>query len=1008
MKTQGWQMAVAIGLGMSGAIVPYFRNYAFAQSAIIPDNTLGTGSSQVIPADAQGLPLDFIVGGTKRGANLFHSFREFNVNVGRAAYFIDPGNLQSIVARVTGGNHSLILNILGTRQIINGNFAPSNANFFLINPSGILFGPNTQLDVGASFVATTASAIQFGNQGFFSATSPNAPTLLTINPSAFLFSQSVNSPIVVTGRSPGVEVAAGNSLLFLGGNISIDGAILNARGGRVELGGVSGVGTVGLASLNADGNKLALAFPTQVERADVALIHGAQVNVAASGNGDISIKARNVALSGGSVLFAGVESGSGLFGSQAGDITIDAAEGISLRNGSAIIGGAFGVGDNGSINLLTKSLSLADGSQIVTTTSGQGNTGNINIETKNAIELTGASSSGSSSKILSSVGFGGIGNSGNINIRSGSLVLKDGAQISASTSGEGNAGNISIQVSDNITLAGASNDGFSGGISSAVEPVGVGRGGDITIINGGRFLVTGGAQVSTATFGQGDAGNLVILSRGSQELIGTSPDGRFSSGFSSEVGQEARGNGGNLIFRAGRLEVREGATISTRTLGIGNAGNLTIDGLSVSFDGQSASGFSSGAFSDVSFGARGNGGALNITANSLSVMNGAQINVSTGGQGNAGNLDITSSSIALEGVSSGLFAQVSPYGVGNGGDIRVATETLNVVRGAVISASTFGRGNGGNIDVQASEDIVLVGSNTIDLPNGIFSAVGSGAFGDGGNIHLSTDRSLVMEDGFQISSQSIGSGDGGNIDIFARRNLTANDSIITATSRELRGGKIGIESKNIFLSNSDITTNSITGIGDGGSIQLTARAVLAFGDSDIVAFTQDGRGGNITFNTLVFFGQNYNPFLPGADPLTLFGNSRVDVNASGKIIPSFITFSDTTFTQLSQNLISPNTLLANSCIVRRGQQNGSFTITGSGGLPQRPGDAPVSPFPTGEVRTVAADAVTDETDKQSPQSVSSVPHPLPRPWKLGDPIVEPQGVYQLANGDLVMSRECSK
>ena len=42
------------------------------------------------------------------------------------------------------------------------------------------------------------------------------------------------------------------------------------------------------------------------------------------------------------------------------------------------------------------------------------------------------------------------------------------------------------------------------------------------------------------------------------------------------------------------------------------------------------------------------------------------------------------------------------------------------------------------------------------------------------------------------------------------------------------------------------------------------------------------------------------------------------------------------------------------------------------------------------------------------QSGSSAANPLPRPWKIGDPIVEPQGVYQLANGELVMSRECSK
>ncbi|MUG91021.1 hypothetical protein F7734_00270 [Scytonema sp. UIC 10036] len=81
--------------------------------------------------------------------------------------------------------------------------------------------------------------------------------------------------------------------------------------------------------------------------------------------------------------------------------------------------------------------------------------------------------------------------------------------------------------------------------------------------------------------------------------------------------------------------------------------------------------------------------------------------------------------------------------------------------------------------------------------------------------------------------------------------------------------------------------------------------------------------------------------------------------------------------------------IANSCIARSGSKlNGSFTITGSGGLPNRPGDVSVSSYATGDLSNVQGDSAS-------------------RLWQKGAPIVEPQGVYRLPSGQLVLSRECS-
>ena len=147
-----------------------FGNSAFAQ--IQPDNTLGTENSIINNIDALNKRID---GGVKLDANLFHSFREFNVSEGGSVYFANPQGITDIFSRVTGNNPS---NIFGKLGVL------GDANLFLINPNGIVFGENASLDVGGSFVASTANGIEFGELGVFSSSNPETPRLLSVNPSA--------------------------------------------------------------------------------------------------------------------------------------------------------------------------------------------------------------------------------------------------------------------------------------------------------------------------------------------------------------------------------------------------------------------------------------------------------------------------------------------------------------------------------------------------------------------------------------------------------------------------------------------------------------------------------------------------------------------------------------------------------------------------------------------------------------------------------------------------------
>jgi large exoprotein involved in heme utilization and adhesion len=349
-------------------------------------------------------------------------------------------------------------------------------------------------------------------------------------------------------------------------------------------------------------------------------------------------------------------------------------------------------------------------------------------------------------------------------------------------------------------------------------------------------------------------------------------------------------------------------------------------------------------------------------------------------------------------ISLGNGALVSVNGEG-GGDIQVEGRRITLSGGSQIRTVTLGAEKGGTLVVTASDAVEVIGRSADgQRPSGL-SASSSGS-GDAGELTIDTGR-LLVRDGTLISSRSFREGTAGDINITARDTLQVNNGTIRTNSTQSPGGAITINAGDIRLfGDSDIISNVASGADNGGNIDLEAGSILAFDDSDILAFARDGRGGDITFNTSAFFGENYRPAPLGTDPDTLDGNNRVDINATGTVASGTIALPDTTFiqnslTELPDNQIDTDSLLANSCIVRRNQPTrGSFTITGTGGLPQRPGDAQMSSFPTVDIETLPSYDTPTTTNPN-------------RSWQKGDPIVEPQGVYRLPNGNLVMSRECS-
>ncbi|MBN3897740.1 MAG: filamentous hemagglutinin N-terminal domain-containing protein [Nostoc sp. NOS(2021)] len=900
------------------------------QSNIVPDNTLGAESSQVI-GNFQGQPIEVISGGATRQINLFHSFREFNVSEGRGAYFLSPNaNIQNILARVTGNNPSEILGRLGT-------FGNSSPNLFLINPNGIVFGKNASLNVQGSFVGTTANGIQFGNQGVFSATNPQAVPLLTINPSVLLFNQIeanggiINQSQAAAGMNPigdnvtGLRVADGKSLLLVGGNINIDGGSIRAYGGNVELAGLAAPGNVGL---NIAGDNLGLVIPENVERADVSLSNGAEVNVRGAGGGNITIQARNVNLAGQSKLRAGIDTGLGTPNSQGGDITINATADTTLIDKSFIANvvqeKAFG--QAGDINIATGTLTLSNAGYINANLYGQGNAGNVNINAQGDISFRN-SRPDESPGITSQVVKGAIGNGGNVTINSKSLEINDGSEIQGSTYGKGNSGNIIINARNNISLDGNNGNIFSRIINS-VQSTAEGNAGNIEITTG-TLKATNGAFISSSTNGKGNAGNISI-----NALDNIAFD--TNSDVSSNVFTEGVGNGGNIYLKTGSLSLTNGGQVSTSVSGQGNAGNITVEAAdNVKLDGVfiDAGKFDlnnldydvySGLESNLNIGGVGKGGNIQVTTGSLSVTNGAEISSTTAGVGNAGNITINArDNVTFSGFGGRIKfgSTVSSFGsnnaIGNGGDIRISASNLLLKDGGQLNASNGGQGNGGNIFLDVGNTITVDGIGG----NGLPSIANTLAYnGNAGNIQIETGSLFLTNGGTISSTHSQGKGNGGNIIINALDTVridgvvkgvtVGNGQIIdvksglssSLLSGEGKGGDIKITTGSLSVSNGASISGDTDGQGNAGNITINAGDTVSVTNGNISGNTLgQGNGGDITINAgdTVTFDGGENGLLTAVSTAALkngTGNAgNIRINSRGLFVKNgavISTFSD--------------------------------------------------------------------------------------------------------------------
>ncbi|MEH2320340.1 S-layer family protein [Nostoc sp.] len=625
-----------------------------------------------------------IINGIEKGNNLFHSFSNFSVPTGGSANFnlINTPNITTIFSRVTGGN---ISNIDGLIQTLNGN---NPVSLFLMNPAGIVFGKNASLNIGGSFVGTTANSIKFADGIEFSATNPGAPPLLTMsvpiglqmgqNPGDITvqntghrlisIGNAIVSPLDRSNNPVGLSVTSGNNLALIGGEVALDGGVLNAPSGHIELGSVSN----GTINLNTSSPHWNFDYGNIKQFGNIHLSHQSLADASGTPAGSIHFQGRNISLQDASAALL-VNQGS----NNSGDISVNASESLQLggvgTNGfpqSLLRADNFGDGAGGNILVSASQLFLYDGGTIDGFNFGKGSGSNISVKIGDLLQIVGLSPiSGLSSSLITNTS--NSGKSGDIRVVTKKLQILDGGEIDNVSLANGMGGNTTINAADFIEVMGQNlHDSLI-----VVSTFSQANAGQLTI-NTAKLRVRDGGGILASTVNSGNGGDLLINASDTVEVSGVSSISRFPS----RIGARAEllpppirqvlglpdvitGNTGKLILNTSHLQITDGAIVGVDHQGIGDAGKLEINADSIRLD-------NGGSLTAATF--QGKGGNISVQANDLIMRRGSSIVTNAGGIGNGGNITINSP-IIVGTENSDIIANAFQ---GNGGNIQINTQGI--------------------------------------------------------------------------------------------------------------------------------------------------------------------------------------------------------------------------------------------------------------------------------------------------------------------------------------------
>lgn len=824
---------------------------------IVRDGRLGPaiGTPGVLEPTGPHFRIDSTLGEIRSGngtANLFHSFSEFNVQSGQSATFTNSlgGTINNILSRVTGNNPSTINGLLASEI--------PGANLYLLNPRGVVFGPNAALDVGASigqpgsFFVTTADYVRLGSvgdrgAGIFSA-NPLVSDVLTSAPiTAFGF---LGPPAAITfagSRLPGdllnpaihpetgnpIPVPAGQTFAVIGGDITVGPdpatgtpASIVAPGGQIDIFSTRSAGELNYPSFSFTQNVNGQTFTAMGTirltgrpadgipgTLDVTDYFGEHTGA----GGAIRIRGGQFEMDNASVIADTIMdvpgAATGISVAMTSTETLEPTEfDVTLKNGSMLLTENFGPAGSGAIEVSGRKVRVESGSSIQTTSiegdlglGALGSSGNITVTGTESITVTGT---GPFNVIRSSIvtqASGTTGDSGSITLSAPTVNVQDFGLVRTFVPSSGSAGRISIvdNVAENIIVR------------------------DLNVLGGGAIEITNS--------GSGKTGLLTINTTDSVTI-----SGQFSPGNPSHItlarnqfstDQEV----GLVSIKTGQLLVKDGAEV--------HAEGDRLSGVHIDIDAILGATISNGGLIAVVNGSQ-QLGSLTMKAPSIS-LNNAEVRSRTFTDRDAGpmKLEATTGDIFLD---NGSLVRVSTEnGTGDGGALSLIAPlgSIRLSGGSSAESSSVNSssGDGGSITAQAGNILSLSGAGT-----GLFTLADATSTGNGGNITAAAGQSVNVNDGASISAGSTGSGNAGTITIHAGSDFLNSGGIVRTTAAHGLGGDILITAgQDIRLNSSATISASSTGPGNAGSITALAGDDFVMQNSSMTTQATQASGGNI-------------------------------------------------------------------------------------------------------------------------------------------------------------------
>jgi len=729
--------------------------------------------------------------GRRAGRNLFHSFERFDLRRGESATFRGPPAIARIISRVTGGDPSNINGLISST--IDG------ADFFFLNPAGVVFGPNASLDVKGSFHVSTADELRFANGERLSARLGAASSFtvappeafgffgkeLDARPEAFVFLRADPAPIRGVGSTLGVD--PGKSFSLVGGDIEIKGPGASVVGERVNVTALSAPGEVKIADgspTRGAGGKVTLRNGAVVNASEVAIVGGevlikgpppAQRSVVGGSSG-VEIFAEEVAIDGSVV------------GSVGAPITIT-ADRLVLRNDSLVSSSLLST-NGGNITLSVGSARIVGGSEITTAVAGMGQSGDMMVTATRRLFVSGTGSDLSVRVIQPPPDIGpfNTGRGGRLTIRGRPGVeVAEGGAIDAS-SGDGPAGSIDLEVRQLRV---------SGGGAVRALTLGAGQPGAIMIDAEDTVIVTGGVDRPdgflpsvVGAFG-GSAGQIKITA----DRLEVS-DGALVGAGSGEEGRPS--SSGEITIAVDTLAVTGDASITATSLGEGSGGALIVNA------GQRVQISDRGRVTSSAVG--GPGGRIEITAPDLVVTNQGLISAESRGAGPAGAVTVTASDRLL--IEGGVIRTDSTSA--GGGEIRLLVGDVIVLRDSAVTTSVA-------MGDEPTAGSILIDPKVLVIDGSRIQA--NARQGSGGLVRIVADNILVPEGDFQalLDREDI-SATGGDP-------TRAGTVAVNAPEVDLSGGLVVLEGALLDAASQlrqrcaarrDIGASSFTGVGRGG------------------------------------------------------------------------------------------------------------------------------------------------------------------------------------------------